>query len=304
LLDASAMKNLAIAFLLFAACSTGEPSVLVVEKNCLTCDSDDPDDPNNGGGGGGAEDPCDTACTANVSCDRACRKGSAIVTCGEVQQCIACDSYCDADAACGFSCLDEGTVSTCEAQGACQRYDVYCSAPVITSASVSDTHESIGNAYMYFESAAAPKVNDYPASIGGVSFNGDAWASNFRGPVPKVDTRTQWEWDDPGSDFHDYPYVYGWTCSAVPVGAPQPSLGSKVEFVREHDGALNGDDFVGLFQIDNKLCDELLRGEQESTWTDEERASTSGSIASMTYRLWCYSCRNAPSPDCYVGITL
>lgn len=296
--------------LLLSACSQ-PPLDLAISTQHEACDDCEGD----GGGGGDGEDAyCSTACSATTDCKVTCRRDDGTATtCGGEKTCQTCARACSATASCAASCLDDSQVTTCEEQDECQRYDTYCAYPVIASSGVSDTHE-FGYptptgwndvAYMYFKAAGYPKVGDYPAELGGVTFAADAWASNFRGPkqVTGQSSRPQWEWTGAGTHGSFYPYIYGQVCKSVPTGAGQPILPIQHDEVWEDDecflGLCNDDDFVGSFDMARAFCatDVFIKGDA-SGWSDFHTAPAAGSLTDLTYRLWCYSCVDTPTTAC------
>jgi hypothetical protein len=265
------------------------------------------------GGGGGAVPTCAYACGASADCNTACKTNPETqTTCGALGFCRTCANFCSPAIACANSCkLPDRSITSCGSYGSCKKYDTYCAYPVITAAAVSDIHENfVGGdvAYMYFGSAYATKKDTFPASIGGYSYDpASAWASNFRGPyrVTGESSRPQWEWYDnaPGGHAVDFgargtPYVYGKECRSVVAGAAIPALTTKEEAVWEDDecvaGWCNGDDEVGSFRIDRSRCgaDVFSRG-SVSGWSQVHSAVVGGDVSRVSYKLFCYSCKNA-----------
>jgi hypothetical protein len=207
--------------------------------------------------------------------------------------------------------------------------DFYCAYPVLTDMSITNIHESgpaLPFAYMYFQSAGAPKTGEYADYLGtGLStpagappqtrydYDNNAWASNFKGPIPLTleSSRTQWEWSDtlqtsgwgPGGT----PYKYGHVCEAVSVGGTRPDLGYTEESVYEDDECVcppwdlppcicNPDDYVGGFRIYQRRCEtDVWSMGYTRGWTNVRSAAVWGDINHVRYRLWCHTCPNTTS---------
>lgn len=272
------------------------------------------------GGGTTTLPSCGMACTVNSDCGTSCKANGQETTCGAYGVCRSCAAACDASASCYTSCRNHGAVTTCGGYGSCKRYDVYCGYPVITRSTVSDNNESgTGGAiaYMYFGSARYPKTDTYPSFIGGNTYDpAIAWASNFRGPlqVTGESSRPQWEFFDsaPGGLSVSFgaagtPYLYGKQCISVTAGYPAPILTAKQESVYEDDECwgpiCNPDDHVGSFTVDRAACNaEVFNLGSSTGWTSTQSAGVTGDVSLVTYKLWCYSCKNVDSPYCSTGV--
>ena len=308
LLEARPMKLTWFLFVLaLSGCLEESVSTAQQYEKCDDCEGD-------GGGGDGLDEACATACTATADCNRTCRlaDGSS-TTCGAEKECQTCESACSPEAACGASCLDDGNVTTCESlDDKCMRYDTYCAYPIISGSELSDIHEGRinGDAYMYFASASGSKSGDYPQEIGGEPFDPtSAWASNFRGtlPIDGESARTQFEWPKPMQIGSFYPYKYGQTCVSVPTGSPRPTLPVKYDAIREDDecawGFCNEDDFVGSFHMAREYCTlDVFAAGRATGWSEFYEATTAGSLKSLAYRMWCYSCVDTPTQACSEGV--
>jgi len=87
-----------------------------------------------------------------------------------------------------------------------------------------------------------------------------------------------------------------------------PTLTRKRQTVYEDDECFgfvcNPDDLVGHFEIDRSICNAQVFGAGQSQgWTTRRiSAAVDGSIASVGYQLYCYSCQNTADPYCGAGI--
>lgn len=284
------------------------------QATCTTCgDPTAPSDPT---------PRCSDACTSTALCGTTCiGSNSRKITCGEYGKCQSCASACTATSACSTVCMSGSTKSSCLGYGTCQKYDAYCAYPVITDAAVSNNNESgLGGAqaYMYFGSSGYyPKSGTFASQIGGYAYDPTvAWASNFRGPVQVggESSRVQWEWDDSirgglsvswGSK--GTPYLYGRQCWRVPAGGSIPTLTTKAEKVYEDDecffGICNPDDYVGSFTIDRGACNAEIFGRGLAHgWSSVHAASVTGDVSRVSYKLWCYSCKNTANGRCTDGV--
>jgi hypothetical protein len=286
------------------------------------------DCPGDGGGGGGLDPWCSEACTSAADCDQTCRRPNGVVTtCGALstptqRTCRTCVAACSSTGSCYETCRStSGAITTCGVINQCRKYDVYCAYPTLTDQVVSDINESGAGgpfAYMYFGSAAPQtKSGDVPSQLGGHPYTPSSfWASNFRGPHQMYgeSARYQWEWyDDPPSgksmSWGDYgtPFKYGQQCISVTKNSAAPALTVKTEAVYEDDECIgpicNPDDFVGSFTIDRANCNHQVFGSGALTgWTSELAATVNNDLATVNYRLWCYSCKDAWSPSCTAGV--
>jgi hypothetical protein len=94
----------------------------------------------------------------------------------------------------------------------------------------------------------------------------------------------------------------------VPANAPIPGLPDHTELVYEDDECwgpfCNPDDYVGQFTMQRSRCtaDVFGRGMQ-SGWSPIHYATgVAGSIGTVRYELWCYSCLDSPAPYCGTGV--
>ncbi|WP_437896645.1 hypothetical protein [Sorangium sp. So ce124] len=143
-----------------------------------------------------------------------------------------------------------------------------------------------------------------------------AWASNFGGPlqVTGESSRPQWEYFDsaPSGLSVNFgaagtPYAYGKQCISVTGGYPAPILTAKQKSVVEDDECwgpiCNPDDHVGSVTVDRVACNaEVFNLGNSTGWTSTQSAGATADVSLVTYKLWCYSCKNVDSPYCSNGV--
>lgn len=175
----------------------------------------------------------------------------------------------------------------------------YTSYPLIEESGITNIQEGLFNGpegYAYFAAAPARKAGSLPETLGGRSgWSTDVWASNLQGPVSvsgKTD-HVQWEWTANGelqkSGERPYPFPYG-----VVTLTDLDSLKDTAYEVFEHDedfwwNPWGRDDYLGTIIIQHTACKSQVfdRG-KDSGWTEPLMAQTSGFIAFLRYRLYCF----------------
>ena len=182
-------------------------------------------------------------------------------------------------------------------------YPKYVATPLILESGITDIHESDLNGpkgFAYFAAAPSEKAGDLYSSVGGISgWDMDVWASNFQGPLPWLEARTQWEFTADGwleICIRDYPHMYG--IKEVSISSDFSHVWYKI---MEDDDFFNPDDYVGYAYFDYLPChSEVFQQGLVYGWTASHTCGGSDDVSYVTSKVFC-ECKKLPSAPVHIS---